>query len=353
MSNLSNRVQEIISQITAFSKEEYKHEELLPELLELQKQLVALIFDKTHAELSRFRIWDVENHIRKMNDNCKGVNDEELSTLLEDCKQICNMIKSEFSGQAGERKAFWSLEAVRCKKTLLKNVEFTAAEHRTELDGILVTEKAIFIIEVKNPGKDIYIDERGNYCRVGQTMVFDKNIGEKMNDKEVLLKKALANKGYAEPKIESIVVFTNNAIKVDNNFPYIKTCFLSDIRYIIENYDGNLIYNDEDIASITAAISEAETKESYPLPIDFVQFKTNFASVVAKLEKATAELSDDRISDEMVENNEELDCKEIFRSEECTTLCIEKTNIKKAIGIIGITAVLVGVVTYWAKEVRK
>lgn len=61
------------------------------------------------------------------------------------------MIKSEFSGNAGERKAFWSIDTIRCKKTLLKNVEFRNGEHRTELDGIVFTDKAIFVIEVKNP----------------------------------------------------------------------------------------------------------------------------------------------------------------------------------------------------------
>lgn len=353
MSNLTNRINEITNQITAFSKLEYKHEELLPELLELQKQLVTLIFDKTHAELSQFRIWDIENHLKKLNDDCNGVDDNELAILLDDCKRICNMIKSEFSGQAGERKAFWSLEAIRCKKALLKNVEFANEEHRTELDGILITEKAIFIIEVKNPGKDIYIDERGNYCRVGRTMVFDKNIGEKMNDKEVFLRKALEDKGYAEPKIESIVVFTNNAINVDNSFPYIKTCFLSDIRYIIERYDGELMYNDADIKNIEAIISESETKESYPLPIDFNQFKTNFATVVAKLEKAAAEISENKINDEGEAANEDNNDKTPVYDEETIHLRSGKTNIKKVIGIIGITAMLTGAATYLIKEVRK
>lgn len=184
-------------------------------------------------------------------------------------------------------------------------------------------------------------------------MVFDKNIGEKMNDKEVFLRKALEDKGYAEPKIESIVVFTNNAINVDNSFPYIKTCFLSDIRYIIERYDGELMYNDADIKNIEAIISESETKESYPLPIDFNQFKTNFATVVAKLEKAAAEISENKINDEGEAANEDNNDKTPVYDEETIHLRSGKTNIKKVIGIIGITAMLTGAATYLIKEVRK
>lgn len=39
----TNRVNEIISQITAFSQETYRHEDLLPELLKLQKELISLV----------------------------------------------------------------------------------------------------------------------------------------------------------------------------------------------------------------------------------------------------------------------------------------------------------------------
>lgn len=227
-----NRINEITAQITACSKDAYHREELLPELLELQKQLINLVFNDTHAEIGRLRIWDVERHLDQMNVDCGHVADELLAQVLANCKNICNMIKSEFSRNAGERKAFWSIDTIRCKKTVLKNVEFRNGEHRTELDGIVFTEKAIFVIEVKNPSRDIYIDERGNYCRIGTTMTFDKNIGEKMNEKVSLLKDALAGSGIENFNIENIVVFTNNNIRVDNRYPHINTCFLSDMPHM-------------------------------------------------------------------------------------------------------------------------
>lgn len=292
----TNRINELVTQITAFSKEAYPHEALLPELLELQKQLIYLVFNDTHAEYSRLRIWDVENHLQKLNEECGHTADDQLEKVIADCKVICNMIKSEFSGNAGERKAFWSLETVRCKNRILKNVEFNFDGHRTELDAIMLTNKAVFVIEVKNPGKDIYIDERGNYCRVGDTMTFDKNIGERMNDKVFLLRKALCSSGIDDPNIVNIVVFTNNAVRVDNRYPYINTCFLSDLPHIIEQYTGETFYTDADIDKMVECVLMAECKETYPLPIDMAKFKINFATVVAMLEEASAEKAENSVN---------------------------------------------------------
>ncbi len=282
-----NRCNEIMSQITAFSKEAYYKADLLPELLELQNQLVYLVFNGTHAEFSSLRIWDVERHLEQMNEACNHPADALLMKVEDSCKQICNMIKSEFAGNAGERKAFWSIDTIRKKKAVLKNVELLSGNHRTELDGIVFTESAVFIIEVKNPRKDIYIDERGNYCRVGTTMHFDKNIGEQMNEKAYLLKKALTNSGITDPVIESIVVFTNNAVRVDNNYPYINTCFLSDMPHIIEQYSSGSHYSDADIRRMADAVKAAQCHEVYPIPMDMGSFKRDFASLLAILEEST------------------------------------------------------------------
>lgn len=301
-----NRINEIAAQITACSKDTYHREEVLPELLELQKQLINLVFNDTHAEIGRLRIWDVERHLEQMNADCGHVADELLAQVLMNCKSICNMIKSEFSGNAGERKAFWSIDTIRCKKTLLKNVEFRNGEHRTELDGIVFTDKAIFVIEVKNPSRDIYIDERGNYCRIGTTMTFDKNIGEKMNEKVSLLKDALADSGIENFNIENIVVFTNNNIRADNRYPHINTCFLSDMPHIIEKYSGDVSYSDEDIRRMVASVSEAQCHEAYPMPIDMQQFKSDFATLLATLERAASgeieEVADESSAEDVVSN---------------------------------------------------
>lgn len=348
MTNI-NRINEITSQITAFSKDAYHREELLPELLELQKQLINLVFNDTHAEIGRLRIWDVERHLEQMNEDCGHVADELLAQVMANCKYICNMIKSEFSGNAGERKAFWSIDTIRCKKTVLKNIEFRNGEHRTELDGIVFTDNAIFVIEVKNPSRDIYIDERGNYCRIGTTMTFDKNIGEKMNEKVALLKDALAASGIENLNIENIVVFTNNNIRVDNRYPHINTCFLSDMPHIIEKYSYGVSYSDEDIQRMVASVSESQCHEAYPMPIDMQQFKLDFATLLATLEKAVSGDIEEPV--EVSSAKETKSCPALAVTEEeskadtCVQIPIKKESAitKVAVGI-SVVLTVIGVV---------
>ena len=281
-----NRIKEIIEAIKAFRKALYYKPELLPEYLELQKELINLTFNDVHAENGRLRIWDVENHFEKLNEEYGHVADKELKDFKEMSKNICNAIKSEFSGGAGEFKAFRSLETLRCKHKIMKNIEFRSGDHRTEIDAIVFTEKAIFIIEVKNPHLDIYIDERGNYCRIGNTMHHDCDIGTKMNDKEYLLREALKDSGYSEAEIVSLVVFTNSNIQVENRYKYITTCFLGNLPRIIEGYEGGMIYNDSIISTMMESVSNAECKEAYPPEFDMKQYKYLFANLMATLEEA-------------------------------------------------------------------
>jgi len=109
-----------------------------------------------------------------------------------------------------------------------------------------------------------------------------------MNDKAFLLREALKKAGYRDVNIESLVVFTNYAIEVNNNFPYITTCFLSDLPHIIDGYKGEDLYTESDMELMAEAVMQVESKEAYPLPIDMQQFKLDFATALAKLEEASA-----------------------------------------------------------------
>ena len=157
------RITEIISQITAFSKGFYTKSEFLPELLKLQKELIDLTFNAEHAENGDLRLWDVESHLRQMNEERGHVADDELVNFIQGSKIVCNSISAEFSGNAGEQKVFRALENLSCQNGVLHNVELEFDGRRTEIDAIVFTNHAIFIIEIKNSKKDILIDEDGEF----------------------------------------------------------------------------------------------------------------------------------------------------------------------------------------------
>lgn len=214
------RVNEIISQITAFSEDTYTKSEFLPELLKLQKELADLTFNADHAENGDLQLLDVESHMSKMNDERGHVADVELSKFIQGSKVVCNSIRAEISGNFGEQKVFKELEDLSCQNSVLRNVELEFDGRRTEIDAIVFTNHAVFIIEIKNSKKNIFIDENGEFYRIGNSMHHDGNIADKMNERENLLRKALECVGMDYLKIFKIVTFTNTYVDVECKYRY-------------------------------------------------------------------------------------------------------------------------------------
>lgn len=283
----TERVNELKASMKSFGKEKYQKAELLDEMFAFQQEIVSLTFNQDHAALAELRIWDVEKHLEQMNEELGNVADEELQRFIEGSKVLCNLIKAEISGNRGEAKAFRTLEYIKSRNYVLKNVELSDGDFRTELDAVVITTSAITIVEVKNTAKDIFIDEAGNYFRTGEFLRLDCNIGEKMQIKEELLRRALTSAGYGDVEINSVVVFTNNHIEVQNKFEGLRTCFSSQLLYKVEGNRSRVIFSDEDMDAIKVCIEEAENKEAYPFEFDVEQYKTDYATLMAKLEEAS------------------------------------------------------------------
>lgn len=330
----AERVNEILVSMNAFGKADYRKEEVLGELLELQKELVNATFKEKHAENSSLRIWDVERRLEQLNRERGHVADKELAAFEDKCKDVCSLIKSEISGRNGEARAFRSLDGIYGKKYIIKNCEMEGNDERTELDAVVVTPKAIFIVEVKNTGKDIIIDENGDYYRNGVFKNWDCNIGEKMNLKEKLLRNALVEAGFdKDVKIQNIVVFTtSNHIEVVCKYEYIKTCFLSLLPHVINNFRGYPLYSDEDMEAIAAAVEGARCSRAYQIEMDMSQFKLDFAELMAVLEKVS-----ENKEEETKKAAEECPAK----TEENNETIISRESLRKATVAIGFAVTLI------------
>lgn len=285
----AQRIEELMAAMKSFGKENYHKSELLNEMFALQQEMVELTFSGEHAATAELKIWDVERHLEQLNENCGNVADEELARFMEGSKVLCNLIKAEISGNRGEYKAFKTLEYLKSQNRVLKNVELSDGNVRTELDAVVITPKCVTIIEVKNTSKNVFIDEEGNYYRTGEFLKWDSNIAEKMSVKEGLLRKVLEVAGYGQVQIRSIVVFTNNRIEVQNKYCQIRTSFVSQLAYIIDGYRLEDTIGVEDINNLQQIIQEAECKEAYPFEFDVKQYKADFANLMATLEFAKAQ----------------------------------------------------------------
>ena len=296
----TNRVNEMMATMKSFSKDKYQKNELLTEMFALQQEIVGLTFNGDHASTADLKIWDVERHLEQLNQDCGNVADEELQRFKEGSKILCNLIKAEISGNRGEAKAFRTLQYIHSKNIILKNVELSDGDRRTELDAVVITPGVVTIVEVKNTAKNIFIDENGDYYRTGESLRWDCNIAEKMALKEELLKKVLADDGIEDVQIRSIVVFTDNRIEVQNKYSRIRTCFVSQLAYIIDGFKSSTNMSEEEMEHIEGLIKEAECKEAYPFDFDVAQYKMDFATLMAVLEEASAKAEEPEYEQEVV-----------------------------------------------------
>lgn len=284
----NTRISEITNQFNSFSKECYHKTEVLPELLTLQSELIEILFAGEDIDKKSLKIWDVEKRLTEMNAKSGGIVTEKLHKLKRDCKYICNLIKAEISGNRGEEKAFESLSRIHGEHTILRNIELSNDTMRTELDAVVITKNGVFIVEVKNTSKNIFIDAEGNYYRTGEFLKWDSNIGEKMRIKKELLREVLDLQGLAYMPIYELVVFTNNKIEVQNKCATLKTCFLTQLPCVIEKcHEMTLSFKEMDLA--VEAITAANKESFYPLDFDVEGFKRNFADIIATLELAEEE----------------------------------------------------------------
>ena len=280
----TNKVDQIAKSFTSLTRDTYHKTEILPELFAFQSELVKKTF-KESLNTESLRIWDVEKRLDRMNVECGGKVTEQLETFKKDCKRISNLIRAEISGNRGEMMAFDSLSHIQGEHFILKNIELSNDEMRSELDAIVINHNGAFIVEVKNTKRNIFIDEDGNYYRTGEFLKWDSDIKEKMQVKESLLREVFVQKGLTNIPIYKIVVFTNNRIEVQNKCKSLNTCFLSQLPHIIDNnHDAVISYSDMKLA--VRAVSEANIEKSYPFEFDANAFKINFASIIVALEEA-------------------------------------------------------------------
>lgn len=287
MNRTTERYEKLMKVMSPCSKELYFKDEILSELTDLKKVIVNCTYNQEHAENMRIGLKDVVKHLGDKNIERGNVADEYLFRLEKECKEFDTILGREVAGNAGEQQAFRSLETVKSEHVMFQNLEISNGENRGELDAVVITSKAIFLIEVKNSSHDMVIDAKGNYFRARGYMTMDYNIGEKVNNKEYLLRNALEEqmkKNGKKLNIVNYVVFANSRINVTNRYKYLKTCFLSQLPHLIDDYVGNEIYTSEDLELMKEIILSAEGKKAYPLGFNVRQMKEDFAMAMALLE---------------------------------------------------------------------
>lgn len=98
--------EELLIQMESFRKKLYSKQELLPEMLKLQDDIVRIVFNKEYGPLGEKRIDDAIKELKKINNSRGGIANEQISLFEKESTDLSNRIKAEISGKKGEERAF-------------------------------------------------------------------------------------------------------------------------------------------------------------------------------------------------------------------------------------------------------
>lgn len=302
---LEEKLNMVLEKLTAFSKAKYLKADIESELRKLQKEIVTLVFDTEHALNSRLTIWDVYYHFVQKNAELGGVADGLMKKFQEQCFSFSNLIKAEISGNRGESLTAQRLSYLHGQHKILHNIELSNEDGTTELDFVVFTSRAVFILEVKNTRKQVLVDEFGDYYKVGDFTRFDCNLKNKMNFREMLLRKKLEEAMphlIQDMNVVKLVIFTNKEVELHNKCKELQTCFLAQLPYIIDDFAGEDLYSAEDITVMAEALSSANNTQEYEFEMDMQKFKEDFATILVTLE--TAEEKEEGVEESVIEKTE-------------------------------------------------
>lgn len=283
------KVKEIENKFTAFQDEAYNNnDEILDQELLLENEMASITFGKEQAEGKR--IFDVLNHYSDRNRSENKGLDELVDNFRKDCYELNNSIRGNISGRKGETLTFKKLNYLLSEHSIRKNIEIGDGIKKTEIDALVITKKAAFIIEVKNTKRDIYIDEFGQYYRTGEFLKWDSDLGAKLAMREAYVRKAAEKSGITNINVLKIVVFTDNHITVQNKCDDFRTCFLNQLTSIIDNYCGENIMALSEIDKLTSEIDAMTSVTRYKPNIDVQKIKSDFAELVYAMDYQEEEI---------------------------------------------------------------
>lgn len=130
----------------------YAKKEVEGELRKFQSMIVS----KCEGFPGDSKISDIQAYILALAEKKDLLEDPKIIKFNEMSNELNKLIAFEISGNKGERILAHNLEWVRVKNRSLMNLELGDDNFKTEIDGVVVTSKAIFLIEVKNSSQDIY-----------------------------------------------------------------------------------------------------------------------------------------------------------------------------------------------------
>ena len=266
--------------------EMYTNQQLVDVLKEFQSALAKGVFEKTHAENLRER--DLVLHFEAL---AKEYGLDQTSTFLRlksNLNELGYTIGSYIKGLNGERVARKSLKLLSLDKSvkILYNVQLEDEDAEAEYDAIVITPYGLFVIEVKNWGPSVVITQDG-IMKKDDDREITYDLAGRMSIKQALLKEYI---GDSFPEhYQSILMFPDDRVKVENHYNGILVCCGGGISYKIQEFTaGEASLTSEQIMNIEQTIRAHHIIKKAPSPVNCDEIIEDYAVLMACIEDASA-----------------------------------------------------------------
>ncbi len=280
--NRVNNIKKAFEGIGPNNTSEYTNQEIVDLLQEIQKAMIAGVYEKTHAEYMRER--DLMLHFSTLAEEYDLKDTDTYKRFEANMGELGYTIGSFIKGMKGERIARRALKLISFDKDvkILYNIALEDEDAQAEYDAIVITPYGLFVVEVKNWGAEMHIDENGILRRNDQDIKYD--LPGRMSVKEGLLREYLGD--IFPEQYQSIVLFSNENAKVQDEFKQIPICYGGGIVYNIRSFDKGTTLTVNQINEIADKICNHHKEQKAPCRVNCEQIIEDYALLMSAIEEA-------------------------------------------------------------------
>lgn len=294
---------------------ELNYSETLRKGLELQEIICKDVFGSEYK--SSYRIADAVAYLETEGDRANLTNSPDFYLSIKTLKEFIPYLGGLIIGQSGERRTYDLVRFLDLNWAQFAGVNLTFEGDSAEYDQILVSDKGIFVLEIKNYNHPAYIDEDG-VIRSKLFNDFEYRLLERTEAKGAILRSLLNEKLEVEVtdnNIHYLLVNANNSIWINDQFRKIPLCNLSELKDELFNYAKSTpCFSDGDVEAIKEVITNSNNSENFV--IDSVLERTEVAYLKAV-----------ELIRQFKESKESLVC----QRENCIESVVERTKHEKGI----------------------
>ncbi|MBR2303917.1 MAG: NERD domain-containing protein [Ruminococcus sp.] len=307
----------------------YEHDSLVEKYKTIEEIFLKEVFNDTYCTNMDTR--SLISHFKDIAQQYGLTESMAYKNVINELTQLSILIGTLKNGAKGEVLTRQALEKLKSKSCILHNICLDTPYGKEEYDALVITEKGLFIIEVKYSTTPLYIDELGNLKHRGKHYNQNYNIADSLERKEYILFNSLTeNLKYVFPRhrIHSFLVVTGNT-NLHNECRRVLQSTIGNICYSIENFKTSehslFVSEREQLANF---LWSANTVPSYGLEIDIESCCADFVEFMEQIEEVTNTYDDQHITDSEPDSQEVDDTSSTAGEAEQTGSTDKSINIK-------------------------